>query len=479
MITAIKATLFNTCSRKKTRMESPTLPLFPFEPTSDLRAKLAAVPVTNKEQLEDAVYLCRPSRTRKPLHSLHGAVVEYEKYMNTKAQGSSGTTTAVYSFYEKLYPRIVELACVERRTNSIPMLYGGRAGKATLTRGDCARILANSFFGNLNHMEDENFGILDWWGLMVTGSWCRVSLHRLVCLLAYLDAAAQWSESEMDEEVKIERIKTKATADEGIFMIGDGCEEELVWGECDMLAVDATHTQIRVHSGRMEDSGSDAFVDFANKRVHIGQVIGSATQEEVLFSACPEAFVSLLNLERLRDNEAAIIRNVRRVCDYRGYLRSFTFDGRYTGPRPVQDILVIDACEFAHFTPYNVTRDLNKAAMAFEACTKKETAGKETAGDTGPVRVATGHWGCGIFGGDKTAKFLQQVCAARVVGVCLDYSTFNDEPTKRSFEDLLARLAAKRVTVGQIYTWLIQGGRVVTDDLPFSEYVKRQLDQMK
>ena len=44
----------------------------------------------------------------------------------------------------------------------------------------------------------------------------------------------------------------------------------------------------------MEEPEAEAFVDFANRDLHIHQVIPSATQEEVLFSCCPEAFPGTL-----------------------------------------------------------------------------------------------------------------------------------------------------------------------------------------
>ena len=45
----------------------------------------------------------------------------------------------------------------------------------------------------------------------------------------------------------------------------------------------------------LEELGSEAFVDFANQDLHIHCVIPSATQEEVLFSCCPEAFVGAVH----------------------------------------------------------------------------------------------------------------------------------------------------------------------------------------
>jgi hypothetical protein len=44
----------------------------------------------------------------------------------------------------------------------------------------------------------------------------------------------------------------------------------------------------------MEDPNAPAFVNFANEQLHIGRIISSCIQEEVLFSCAPESFVGLL-----------------------------------------------------------------------------------------------------------------------------------------------------------------------------------------
>lgn len=63
----------------------------------------------------------------------------------------------------------------------------------------------------------------------------------------------------------------------------------------------------------------------------------------------------------------------------------------------------------------------------------------------------SGHWGCGAFGGDKVHKFLQQVLAATVANVELDYSTFKDKECAEKFQKILAEIDAKRMTVATAY----------------------------
>jgi len=70
---------------------------------------------------------------------------------------------------------------------------------------------------------------------------------------------------------------------------------------------------------------------------------------------------------------------------------------------------------FLHFKPEHIFRDLNKAYIGFLACKKEKL-------------ISTGSWGCGAFGGDMHEKFVQQICAAVLAGVQLDYSTFKRDP---------------------------------------------------
>jgi len=190
----------------------------------------------------------------------------------------------------------------------------------------------------------------------------------------------------------------------------------------------------------METSNTKGFVDFANRCIHIHQIIPSATQEEVLFSCCPECFIVMVFAEELSDNEDMIIRNVKRFSDYNGYADTFQWKGFYQSTPNISDIIVIDACRYAHFTKSNLDRDLNKAWCGFNNCGES---------------VATGHWGCGVFGGEKTWKFLQQICAAAECGVKLDYSTYGEAKTLEMLQNIIKEIDKNNITVGELYHMLL------------------------
>jgi len=142
-----------------------------------------------------------------------------------------------------------------------------------------------------------------------------------------------------------------------------------------------------VHTDRMEVSDEDhVFFDFANRDLHIHMIIPSATQEEVLFSCCPEAFVGILFCERMSDNEGIVIGGTVRFVDYTGYQNSFRFAGYFETPAFKRcDILVLDAAVGAReqFSRGGLERDLKKAYLGFNACDTILSKSK----------IATGHWG--------------------------------------------------------------------------------------
>jgi poly(ADP-ribose) glycohydrolase len=185
----------------------------------------------------------------------------------------------------------------------------------------------------------------------------------------------------------------------------------------------------------MEKCTGKGFVDFANMDLHIGTIISSMTQEEVLFSCCPELFIGILFVERFRDDEIMIIKDARRFSNYSGYGLTFQWTGIPEEKR-YHDIVVIDACMGGQYYKRELLRDLNKAWYSFEKC-----------GGT----ISTGHWGCGAFGGNKTLKFLQQLIAATKSNTKLYYSTYKDEECKKSFSTILQKICQLQLNVSQIY----------------------------
>mmetsp|Transcript_26899 Transcript_26899/g.78320 ORF Transcript_26899/g.78320 Transcript_26899/m.78320 type:complete len:592 (-) Transcript_26899:126-1901(-) len=260
-----------------------------------------------------------------------------------------------------------------------------------------------------------------------------VSVARVRCMLSYFSRfsrpagadAAVGEDSALDGNVVIHRRSGFTLPDM------DTC----------MATIPATTFD---SSRRIEESTASAHIDFANARLHIGRVIPSATQEEVLFSIRPELFVGMLVAgQDMRGDEAIVMQGARQFSDYSGYLSTFRF-ARDVEPTlcPAPDVVAIDAVVAVganQFTREAIVRDCHKAWLGFVPVEDATAASSASTSGIAPRngRVSTGNWGCGAFGGDVALKFTQQALAAAAAGVALEYSTFKN-PT---LEGRLRRIA--------------------------------------
>ncbi|MCO5557670.1 hypothetical protein L7F22_011239 [Adiantum nelumboides] len=386
--------------------------------------------------------------------SLNASICAFDQYMRS-------AYSPRFNFFTDLLPHIHSwaLAYPSPAPLELPLLCAGSPSHALLSRGMIRTLLSNAFFLNVlpfRHApacdrdrwtplsssatpEMPDFGDINFMGLYTSTS--ELAKERLLCLLAYFALALGFQPQELEEEVCFER-----------HVLSDRDVPE--WAA---LNLRINVNQICIQAESMESSDAKCIMDFANKALHIHKIIPSATQEEVLFSACPEAFPGILICDILKDREAIVIRNVRRLVKYKGYASTFKFEGLYTGVR-LHDIVAADATNRMHFTKIMNERDLNKAYLAFSAASA--------------TKISTSHWGCGAFHGDKHHKFLQQVCASALAGVPLDYSTFGDSQIATSFKQLLGLIGSRNHTIGSVYR-AMSGYR--RENGAFFDYVYRNL----
>lgn len=210
----------------------------------------------------------------------------------------------------------------------------------SLTRKQVNALLAASFFDRLPYVDADTFGSVGWLNLMLMGH--PVGTHRIACLLAYFHTYG--TPAPGDKE-----------GDEGDAAIGNR-EDEVVTFERvsgnfpmtmqDLLLMTTIPVIHRDTPGgapfirfmadtRIEDvPEADAIVDFANKQPSIGEIIPSATQEEVLFSIKPEAMLAMVLFEELEPAEVGIVHGSQRYSNYTGYMDTFRF---HSAPSPVAD----------------------------------------------------------------------------------------------------------------------------------------------
>ena len=174
--------------------------------------------------------------------------------------------------------------------------------------------------------------------------------------------------------------------------------------------------------------------------------------------------------------QVVIVRQCRRFTAYSGYADTYKCKGPIAGD-VVQDILTLDACRERHFEPFMMMRDIRKAFTGFSAAKWPVSAFTSSHpgsdfklerldGCTGsnPL-VSTGRWGCGVFGGTPGHKFMQQVIAARLAGVCLAFSTFGSPD---GCDKLLHALQQHPCSVKQAWHMLLRcksSGHFVSDML--------------
>ncbi|KAE9411911.1 hypothetical protein Angca_006309, partial [Angiostrongylus cantonensis] len=65
--------------------------------------------------------------------------------------------------------------------------------------------------------------------------------------------------------------------------------------------------------------------------------------------------------------------------------------------------------------------------------------------------VATGNWGCGVFGGDKELKILIQMMAAAHAGRDMIYYTFSSRSFEYSANEQYEKMVQKKASVGAVY----------------------------
>ncbi|XP_038639175.1 poly(ADP-ribose) glycohydrolase isoform X2 [Scyliorhinus canicula] len=236
----------------------------------------------------------------------------------------------------------------------------------------------------------------------------------------------------------------------------------------------STRKLTRLHitcEGTIEDNGHGMLqVDFANRCVGGGVTRAGLVQEEIRFLINPELIVSRLFTEALDHNECLIITGTEQYSVYEGYADSYKWVDSYSDKIPRDawqrrntEIVAIDALPFRRyldqFSPCNVKREINKAYCGFV---------RPGVDPKNLSAVATGNWGCGVFGGDARLKSLLQMMAAAEAGRDVVYFTFGDRELMTEIYEMHKFLIEKEQTVGHIYRLLERYSSEVCRSCSFS-----------
>ncbi len=374
-------------------------------------------------------------------------------------------------FYSKLLPFIIDQSILlsERAKNkyneqTIPLMISGNNMKEEIPKKLILSILSNDFFCNhkdfvcqlnleqkkLTHLEE--WCNADWYWLYSFDN--SVSVQRIICLLAYFVFAQKVF------ELKINYFESNVTIERIIFnrekIINHISKCENIFNEYD----------INIHNKSMENPEiiTQSIVDFANMDFQTGQIIPSATQEEILFSIRPEMFIAMFICQRIHENEIIIISGANRLFEYEGYSNSFKFKRILENFDNLnENVLALDATMFDHYLFNNLIQDISKFYTACNYCNKKYSN----------PGISTGSWGCGAFGCDKAHKFLQQLICAKVNNVKLSFSTFGNENYYYSLKKLFNSVIEYTPKVSDLWELLINFKG--NSDEEFHKYLKQQL----
>ncbi|XP_010867655.2 poly(ADP-ribose) glycohydrolase isoform X2 [Esox lucius] len=349
---------------------------------------------------------------------------------------------AMEHLFQSLLPDMVQLAlrAPELCTKPIPLLKEGMNHSITMSQEQIASLLANAFFctfprRNSRKTEYSNYPDINLCRLF-EGSYPK-KIEKLKTLLCYFRSVT-------------------AQKPTGLVTFTRKClDHPPSWKNSQTLL-----TKLHVTcEGTIEDSGHGMLqVDFANRFVGGGVTGSGLVQEEIRFLINPELIISRLFTEALEHNEVLIITGAEQYSTYTGYADSYLWNGKHQDKTPrdawqrrCTEIVAMDALKFKNFLeqfqPENINRELNKAYCGFS---RPGVRGQDLSA------VATGNWGCGVFGGDARLKALLQMLAAAEAGRDVAYFTFGDRALMTDIHTMHSFLTERNISVGAVYDLLGQ-----------------------
>ncbi|KAI3643738.1 hypothetical protein MP228_009902 [Amoeboaphelidium protococcarum] len=304
------------------------------------------------------------------------------------------------------------------------------------------------------------------------------SIAKLQCILIYLDTKSDLFELDDDSPCHIVFERSVLTSTE-ILDVGQYVSPEYQASTSSIQSLVINFNKFEVANNELiQDSGSDWIkVDFANEFIGGGVLGRGAVQEEILFCEHPELLVSMLLCERMDNNEAILIRGASRYACANGYASSLQFGGLYHDRSSVDSLRAKDdivlsvkevqfcAIDAMYFHPQGrakvksqsqmkyVQRELNKAMAGFKVSHAMQD---QTKG------IATGNWGCGVFGGDIELKFLIQLIAVILSGrQKFKYHQFDSSyKLYIPLNQVYNKLMQNRVTVAQLLQSILRFNQI-------------------
>lgn len=205
----------------------------------------------------------------------------------------------------------------------------------------------------------------------------------------------------------------------------------------------------------IEDFRDSIQVNFADPKPGgtLPSTNADVVQEEILFLIYPELFITQLIVPNMEMNESVIVSGITRTNNYTGYKQTFRYAGDFS--KDDNDITIIFMDATKGYDKSNVKQlnnnlniNLNKAFLGFSANNLKS--------------IATGHWGCGAFGGNYQLMSIIQLLAAAQAEKSIIYAMYG-EPIN-GFQEFYDKLITMNANVGEIYSGLLYAVNNKYDD---------------
>ena len=298
---------------------------------------------------------------------------------------------------ERILPAIVRAAAAS--TTPVKPHRANEGARTVVPRAQVPGWIARMLEGTLDHA--TGFPSVDAGPLLETTA--PQELAKLRCILCYFDRVA---DAPPTGQLDIERV---------------------VVGKHDWLADASPLQPVELCDGAIEDAVGCRQVDFANAYLGGGVLSGGCVQEEIRFAVAPELLAGMIVSPRMGPLEAIVLRGAERFATVTGYAFTLRYAGAFADPcaraadgTPEVEVAAIDAVDYRRTLPTTqyeepaIRRELDKARAGFRR-------------DARNLPVATGNWGCGVFGGDPVQKAVIQWLAASAEGRAVRYYPYGDD----------------------------------------------------
>ncbi|XP_048609980.1 probable poly(ADP-ribose) glycohydrolase 2 isoform X2 [Brassica napus] len=361
-------------------------------------------------------------------------------------------------------------------TSGLRLLGPQEAGIVFLSQELIAALLACSFFclfpevgRRLKHLQGINFDEL-FWSLYTRQ--CMKQESKIRCIVHYFERVCQcMPRGFVSFERKVLPLEYNPNY--------------VSYPEAEYWAKSTTPLcSVQVHStGVIEDQpGETLEVEFADEYFGGLTFRHGCLQEEIRFMMNPELIAGMLFLPRMDKNEAIEIVGAERFTLYTGFGSSFQFAGDYLNNKELESymrrrtrVVAIDAIPRPgrrQYKPDGLLREVNKAFTGYlHQC--KHQAGTLPSSASGSqvvecserlcidheekkIGVATGNWGCGVFGGDPEVKIMLQWLAISQSGrPFMSYYTFGLQALQ-NVNQVVERIGLQEMNVGELWSKLVE-----------------------